>query len=163
MNRKPLPIGISDFKTIIEGGYAYADKTLLVQELLEKGNSRQWHERAFPEPPSFAFVSCLSSHCRRVELVDSYRRKGCRSSITAPPQRNSLSPTDCYYPHPEPKPQAPDVYKSSPVLQFGIVSPGIDPELKIPRPRNFPECKIPALTNKSLLSLSICSDKLRIE
>ncbi|MBF8263194.1 MAG: AAA-ATPase fused to superfamily nuclease [Parachlamydiales bacterium] len=39
MNRKPLPIGISDFKTIIEGGYAYADKTLLVQEFLEKGTS----------------------------------------------------------------------------------------------------------------------------
>ncbi len=39
MSRKPLPIGISDFKTIIEGGYAYADKTLFVQELLEKGTN----------------------------------------------------------------------------------------------------------------------------
>jgi len=39
MDRQPLPIGISDFKTIIEGGYAYADKSLLVQELLEKGTS----------------------------------------------------------------------------------------------------------------------------
>ncbi len=38
-SRKPLPIGISDFKTIIEEGYAYADKTLLVQELLERGTS----------------------------------------------------------------------------------------------------------------------------
>jgi hypothetical protein len=36
MTRK-LPIGISDFKKIIEGDYAYADKTLLVQELMEKG------------------------------------------------------------------------------------------------------------------------------
>lgn len=39
MSKKPLPIGISDFKTIIEGGYAYADKTLLVKEFFEKGTS----------------------------------------------------------------------------------------------------------------------------
>src|SRR3990167_10573301 len=39
MSKQLLPIGISDFKTIIEGGYAYADKTLFVQELLEKGTS----------------------------------------------------------------------------------------------------------------------------
>lgn len=35
--RKPLPIGVSDFKKLIDGGYAYVDKTLLVQEILEKG------------------------------------------------------------------------------------------------------------------------------
>ncbi len=35
--KKPLPIGISDFKKIIDGGYAYVDKTLLIQELIEKG------------------------------------------------------------------------------------------------------------------------------
>ncbi len=34
---KPLPIGISDFKRMIEEGYAYVDKTLLIQELVEKG------------------------------------------------------------------------------------------------------------------------------
>ena len=34
---KPLPIGISDFKKIIEDGYAYVDKTLLIEELIEKG------------------------------------------------------------------------------------------------------------------------------
>lgn len=39
MSAKPLPIGISDFKTIIEGEYAYADRTLLVQEFLEKGTN----------------------------------------------------------------------------------------------------------------------------
>jgi hypothetical protein len=37
MAAKPLPIGISDFKTVIEGGYAYADKSLFVQEIFEKG------------------------------------------------------------------------------------------------------------------------------
>lgn len=35
---KPLPIGISNFKEIIDGGYAYIDKTLLIQELVEKGS-----------------------------------------------------------------------------------------------------------------------------
>jgi Predicted AAA-ATPase/PD-(D/E)XK nuclease superfamily len=33
---RSLPIGISDFKEIIEGDYAYVDKTLLIQELLDK-------------------------------------------------------------------------------------------------------------------------------
>ncbi|MEI8300556.1 MAG: AAA family ATPase [Chlamydiota bacterium] len=36
MNKK-LPIGISDFKEVIEGDYAYIDKTLFIQEILEKG------------------------------------------------------------------------------------------------------------------------------
>ncbi|MBA3238243.1 MAG: AAA family ATPase [Parachlamydiaceae bacterium] len=34
---KPLPIGISDFKEVIEDNYAYVDKTLLIEELIEKG------------------------------------------------------------------------------------------------------------------------------
>jgi len=36
---KTLPIGISDFKQIIDGGYAYVDKTLLIQEFIEKGGA----------------------------------------------------------------------------------------------------------------------------
>ena len=35
---KPLPIGISDFKKIRDGDYAYVDKTLLIQELVGKGS-----------------------------------------------------------------------------------------------------------------------------
>ncbi len=35
--KKPLPIGISDFKKMIVGGYAYVDKTFLIQEIVEKG------------------------------------------------------------------------------------------------------------------------------
>ena len=34
---KPLPIGVSDFKKVIKDGYAYVDKTLLIEELIEKG------------------------------------------------------------------------------------------------------------------------------
>lgn len=35
--QKRLPIGISDFKEIIDDDYAYVDKTLLIEELVEKG------------------------------------------------------------------------------------------------------------------------------
>ena len=35
--KKKLPIGISDFKELIDGAYAYVDKTLLIQEVIEKG------------------------------------------------------------------------------------------------------------------------------
>lgn len=37
MKKKQLPIGISDYKTLIEEGYVYVDKTLLIEELIEKG------------------------------------------------------------------------------------------------------------------------------
>lgn len=33
---KPLPIGVSDFKEVIDDGYAYVDKTLLIEELGER-------------------------------------------------------------------------------------------------------------------------------
>lgn len=37
MKKKPLPVGISNFKSLIDGGYAYVDKTLLIQEIVEEG------------------------------------------------------------------------------------------------------------------------------
>ena len=37
MTTKSLPIGISDYKKIIEGRYYYIDKTLLIKELIEQG------------------------------------------------------------------------------------------------------------------------------
>lgn len=36
---RQLPIGISDFKRVIEGNYSYVDKTLFIQELVERGAS----------------------------------------------------------------------------------------------------------------------------
>ena len=36
-DKKPLPIGIDDFKTIIEEDYYYADKTEMIEELLDDG------------------------------------------------------------------------------------------------------------------------------
>lgn len=32
---KPMPVGISDFKKIIENNYYYVDKTLLIKKLLD--------------------------------------------------------------------------------------------------------------------------------
>lgn len=37
MKKKRLPIGISDFKEVIERDYTYVDKTLLIQEIYEQG------------------------------------------------------------------------------------------------------------------------------
>ncbi len=34
---KKLPLGLSDFKTVIDEGYTYIDKSLFIQELVEKG------------------------------------------------------------------------------------------------------------------------------
>ena len=36
-DKKPLPIGIDDFKTIIEENYYYADKTEMIEKLLDDG------------------------------------------------------------------------------------------------------------------------------
>ena len=36
-DKKPLPIGIDDFKTIIEEDYYYADKTEMIEKLLDDG------------------------------------------------------------------------------------------------------------------------------
>lgn len=35
MGWKPLPVGIDDFKKLIEQGYYYVDKSLLIKELLD--------------------------------------------------------------------------------------------------------------------------------
>lgn len=37
MTIKPLPIGVSDFKKMIEEGYVYIDKSLLIKEIVESG------------------------------------------------------------------------------------------------------------------------------
>lgn len=39
MRMKKLPVGISDFKKIIEDDYCYVDKTLFIKEVLDKGDS----------------------------------------------------------------------------------------------------------------------------
>ena len=56
MEKKPLPIGISDFKKLRDGGYAYVDKSLLVQEIIEKGT----HVALIPRPRRFGKTLNLS-------------------------------------------------------------------------------------------------------
>ncbi len=38
MKRKKLPIGISDFKDVVSGDYYYVDKTLFIQEIMDRGS-----------------------------------------------------------------------------------------------------------------------------
>jgi hypothetical protein len=38
--KKPIPIGVSDFKEMITGGFVYVDKTLFIQELVDLGTNR---------------------------------------------------------------------------------------------------------------------------
>ena len=33
--KKPLPIGVDNFETVIKDGYYYIDKTMLIKELLD--------------------------------------------------------------------------------------------------------------------------------
>ena len=36
MERKPLPIGIEDFKEVIDSGYYFVDKTLMIKDLIDR-------------------------------------------------------------------------------------------------------------------------------
>ena len=38
-DKRPLPIGISDFKTVIEENYYYVDKSLLIRDIIELGSN----------------------------------------------------------------------------------------------------------------------------
>ncbi len=39
MKKKKLPIGVSDFKKMIEKDYYYVDKTLLIKEIIDSGDT----------------------------------------------------------------------------------------------------------------------------
>ncbi|MCX6991348.1 MAG: AAA family ATPase [Chlamydiae bacterium] len=54
--KKKLPIGISDFKRLIDEDCAYIDKTLLIQEIVEKGT----HVALIPRPRRFGKTLNLS-------------------------------------------------------------------------------------------------------
>ena len=36
MTQKPLPIGVDDFEQLITNGYYFVDKTMFIQELIDK-------------------------------------------------------------------------------------------------------------------------------
>jgi predicted AAA-ATPase/PD-(D/E)XK nuclease superfamily protein len=54
--KKILPVGLSDFKQLIEGDFAYVDKSLLIQELMERGG----HAALIPRPRRFGKTLNLS-------------------------------------------------------------------------------------------------------
>jgi len=35
-NFKPIPIGVEDFKRLVDDGYYFVDKTLMIKEILDK-------------------------------------------------------------------------------------------------------------------------------
>ena len=39
MKHKPLPIGVEDFKRLVDNEYYFVDKTLMIKELLENKGS----------------------------------------------------------------------------------------------------------------------------
>ena len=53
---KQLPLGVSDYKKIIEGAYSYVDKTLLIQEILTTGAE----VALIPRPRRFGKTTNLS-------------------------------------------------------------------------------------------------------
>lgn len=56
MIRSPLPIGIDDFRKLIDESYYYVDKTLLIKELIDnRGNVCQ-----FTRPRRFGKTLTLS-------------------------------------------------------------------------------------------------------
>jgi hypothetical protein len=38
MDKKPLPVGVSDFKDMVTGNYYYVDKSLFIKEIIDKGD-----------------------------------------------------------------------------------------------------------------------------
>lgn len=65
--RKTMPIGISDFRKIREGNYYYADKSLLIRELLDNGSEAV----LFPRPRRFGKTLNLSMLRYFFEQTDS--------------------------------------------------------------------------------------------
>lgn len=63
---KPLPIGVDNFEEIIEKGYYYVDKTLLIKELLDKGGKVNLftRPRRFGKTLSMSMIQCFFEKSR---------------------------------------------------------------------------------------------------
>ena len=53
---KPLPIGVDNFKKVIQDGYYYVDKTLLIKDLID----RKGEVHLFMRPRRFGKTLALS-------------------------------------------------------------------------------------------------------
>ncbi|MCB1191516.1 MAG: AAA family ATPase [Leptospiraceae bacterium] len=61
MKKKKIPIGISDFRKMIEGDYYYVDKSLLIKEILDSGteNSLITRPRRFGKTLNLSMLKCF--------------------------------------------------------------------------------------------------------
>lgn len=68
---KPIPIGIENFKKLIDGGYYYVDKTLLIRDILDNGGAVNLYTR----PRRFGKtlnMSMLQYYFEKTETDNSY-------------------------------------------------------------------------------------------
>ncbi len=63
---KPIPIGIEDFKRIIDNGYYFIDKTMMIKELIDNGNA----VTLFTRPRRFGKTLNMSMLRRFFEKTD---------------------------------------------------------------------------------------------
>lgn len=82
MKTKKLPIGVSDFKDIVSGGYCYVDKTLFIKEIMDKGDKIL----LVPRPRRFGKTLNLSM------LEYFYQCSPCPADSAAPPAKNGDNP-----------------------------------------------------------------------
>lgn len=63
---KPIPIGIEDFRRLVDNGYFFVDKTLLIKELIDSGNA----VTLFTRPRRFGKTLNMSMLRRYFEKTD---------------------------------------------------------------------------------------------
>lgn len=77
--RKPIPIGVEDFKRLIDDGYYFIDKTLMIKELLDQKGMVNLYTR----PRRFGKtlnMSMLKRYFEKTEEDNSYLFEGLKIS-----------------------------------------------------------------------------------
>ncbi|MGE5340023.1 MAG: AAA family ATPase [Candidatus Omnitrophota bacterium] len=75
MNMKKLPIGVSDFKKIIENDYYYIDKTLLIKEVIDSGDIvlLLMRPRKFGRTLNLSMLRYFYECCPEPQIPDNYK------------------------------------------------------------------------------------------
>ncbi len=77
---RPLPVGKSDFKTVIEGNYCYIDKTLFIKEVIDRGDTIL----LIPRPRRFGKTLNLSMLNYFYDCIPDTLRRGSDSGSNSP-------------------------------------------------------------------------------